>query len=263
MKQDSLARRVLLAASLAVVMNLSAGPALAAEAMNPDADEILRSMSAFLAGTKTFSVSTDISNEIITQQGQKLQFTAYATVLWQRPSNFRLTRKGRFVDAAIIYDGKKLTVLGGNQNVYVQRDVAGTSDDAIHELEGGMGLSLPGADMLLADPYAALTSGLTSSAYYGTTFVGEVECHHLAFRTPDVDWQMWVKVGDEPLPMKYVITTKWMTGAPQYSVQFSQWNTKPVVAASQFEFTPPEGAEKLEAVTVDETGEFVLKQEDK
>lgn len=263
MKQDSLARRVLLAASLAVVMNLSAGPALAAEAMNPDADEILRSMSAFLAGTSTFSVSTDISNEIITQEGQKLQFNAYATVLWQRPSNFYLTRQGRFVDGAIIYDGKKLTVFGESQNTYVQRDVAGTNDDAIHELEGGMGLSLPGADMLLADPYAALTSGLTSSAYYGTAFVGGVECHHLAFRTPDADWQLWVKAGDEPLPMKYVITTKWMTGAPQYSVQFSQWNTKPVVAASRFTFTPPKDAVKLEALAVDETGEFMLKQEDK
>ena len=78
-----------------------------------------------------------------------------------------------------------------------------------------------------------------------------------------MDWQIWVKAGDEPLPMKYVITTKWMTGAPQYSVQLSNWNTKPVIASSRFKFVAPKGADKLEALPVDETGEITDKQESK
>ncbi len=63
------------------------------------------------------------------------------------------------------------------------------------------------------------SSGAVSSGYYGTAYVGGIECHYLSFRSTKVDLQLWVKVGDEPLPMKYVITSKWITGAPQYSVQ--------------------------------------------
>ena len=63
--------------------------------------------------------------------------------------------------------------------------------------------------------------------------------------------------------MKYVITTKWMAGAPQYSVQLSNWNTKPVIAADEFKFVPPKGAERLKALAVDEAGEITGKQEGK
>ena len=61
MKHECGSRRGLVAAILAIVV-LAAGPMMAGQAMNPDADEILRSMSSFLSGTKAFSVAIDISN---------------------------------------------------------------------------------------------------------------------------------------------------------------------------------------------------------
>ena len=74
-------------------------------------------------------------------------------------------------------------------------------------------------ELLLNDPYGIRSSGVESDVYVGVTYVHGVECHHLAFRENKVDWQLWVKAGDTSLPMKYVITSKWMTGAPQYTVQ--------------------------------------------
>jgi len=124
-------------------------------------------------------------------------------------------------------------------------------------------LSFPGADLLLADPYAVLSSGVTSSGYYGKSYVGGVQCHHLAFRTAKVDWQIWVKDGGEPLPMKYVITSKWMAGAPQYSIELSDWNLKPAIPADRFGFVVPQGAKKLETLAVDEAGEFTAPEEGK
>lgn len=256
-------RRHFLVASLAACLSLPALNVFAAEGINPHADEILRAMSEHLANIKTFSFHADISNEMITTEGQKLQFNSRASVLLERPSHFYITRQGRFADVALYFDGSKMTMFGKGMNAYVQKDVAGTIDDAIRALEQSTGLGLPGADLLLANPYAALAAGVTSSGYYGTANVGGVECHHLAFRTPQVDWQLWVKTGNDPLPMKYVITTKWMTGAPQYSVQLSDWNTKPVIAAGQFTFVAPADARKLDALNVDEMGEIVPTQEAK
>ena len=242
--------------SIAIAIGLFAGPASAAD-LNPDADEILHSMSSFLAGTQSFSVDADIENEIINLEGQKLQFNSSSTSLIDRPSRLYVTRRGRVVDAELRYDGATLTVFSRKLNAYVKRDLSGTIDDAIVAIESGTGLSAPGADLLLSDSYAAVSSGVVSSGYYGTAYVGGIECHHLAFRADEVDWQLWVKAGDEPLPMKYVITTKWVTGAPQYSVQLSNWNLKPQVADQQFELSPPEGAQRVEALTVDEAGEMM------
>jgi hypothetical protein len=244
-------------------LGLSAGAAMAAQGMDPNADEILRSMSKFLADTKAFSVSADISNEIISVEAQKLQFNGHATVLVERPSRFHATRKGRFADAEMIFDGSKLTVYGKTAKAYFQKDVAGTIDQAIPALEREVGLSLPGADLLLSNPYAVLTAGVTSSGYHGIAQVGGMPAHHLSFRTPKVDWQIWVKDGAEPLPLKYVITTKWLTGAPQYSVTLSNWNTKPAIAADRFKFVAPAGARNLQTLVVDETGELALPEEKK
>ena len=201
------AKQGLLAASLAVGFGLSAGIAWAAAGINPDADEILQSMSKFLAGTQSFSVDADISNEVINLDGQKLQFNNRSTMLIDRPSRLHVTRKGRFVDADIVYDGTKLTIYGKNLNAYVQKDLPGTIDDVIAGIESQTRFSAPGADLILSDPYAALISGVVNSGYYGTAYMGGVETHHLGFLNAKVDLQLWVIAGDVTLPMKYVITS--------------------------------------------------------
>ncbi len=256
MRNDRWARRGLRAMTVVGLVGSFGGPAVAAEGLNPHADEILRAMSKFLAGTPAFSVSADIGNEILTEQGQKLQFSSSATAVVQRPSRAYFSRQGGLADAEVFFDGKQLTLYGKTAKAYVQKDLAGTLDQALNALEKGLGISLPGGDLLVADPYAALTAGVTSSGYYGIEYVGGVAAHHLAFRTPQVDWQIWVKEGDEPLPLKYVITTKWTTGAPQYSVQFSNWNTKPAIAANRFGFVAPKDVVRLDALPVNEMGEL-------
>ena len=99
---------------------------------------------------------------------------------------------------------------------------------------------------------------LVSGIYLGTTFVNGEECHYMAFRTDVADWQIWVRSGDEALPMKYVVTSKWTTGSPQYSVRFRNWDTSPSLAANRFVFTPSGADRKLETIPVNEVGEFNL-----
>ena len=76
-----------------------------------------------------------------------------------------------------------------------------------------------------------------------------------------VDWQLWVRTGGEPLPMKYVITSKWVTGAPQYSARFRDWNTKPEIGADRFVFTPPEGVKKLDQLLFDGPSQVCVESE--
>ena len=263
MSAEGISKRGLLAAAVALVAGLAAGPAIAQGGINKDADEILRAMSTFLGGTKAFSLAAHISNEVISKEGEKLQMNSYATVVFQRPSGFYFHRQGRLADVEAFFDGKTVSLFGKNRDIFVQKEVAGTTDDAFAVITSQIGIDLPGVDLLAAGPYAVLSAGVTSSGYHGTDYVGGVECHHLSFREDEVDWQLWVRTGDEPLPMKYVITTKWLTGAPQYSVELSNWNLKPVIPAGRFTFAVPKGATKLEALAVDEAGELTLGEENK
>jgi hypothetical protein len=128
----------------------------------------------------------------------------------------------------------------------------------VEELRASTGLDAPGMDLLSADPYSVLTEDVSQGVHVGTGIVGGVECEHLAFRNPRVDWQIWISKGEPPLPMKYVITTKWVTGAPQFGLRLSNWNVAPQFDATLFTFTAPPDAKKLEGVQADAIGEVTL-----
>ena len=77
--------RGLAALSLLLGFGLQAGCAWAGGNLNPDADEILRSMSKSPAGTKAFSVAADMSTDVVTVEQQKLQFNGHADRVIERP----------------------------------------------------------------------------------------------------------------------------------------------------------------------------------
>jgi hypothetical protein len=232
---------------------------MSADGMDPAVEKILKSMSAYLGGLPSFSTIADVDNEVIDLSGQKLQFSSSVTIAAARPGKLYVSRQGAFADMEIIFNGKTLTINGKGLNIYTQIAGLGSIDDAINTVRDEIGLDAPGADLLYADPNISLSSGVVSSTYLGTDYVNGVECHNLAFREAKTDWQLWVQAGDAPLPMKYIITTKWVTGAPQYSVRFRDWNTKPKFEANKFEFSAQEGARKIETIEANEVGELMIK----
>ena len=251
----------LLVFALIFAFYLAPGPVMSVEDVDPDADNILKSMSSYLGEMEAFSMNADIDFEIVSRNGQKLQFSSFATAVLKRPAEFHIQRKGMIANLDFIFDGKTLTLHGKNLNVYAQIEVPGTIDDAIRAYELETGIPAPGADLLFTDPYTILSSGVDNSVYLGIAYVNGVECHHLAFREAKVDWQLWVKTGDAPLPMKYVITSKWHTAAPQYEIRFRDWDTNPQINDGQFTFSAPEGVTRLETMLVNEMGEFITEED--
>jgi len=84
--------------------------------------------------------------------------------------------------------------------------------------------------------------------------VGGVQCDHLAFRGPVVDWQMWIQDGAQPLLRKYVITTKDLAGWPQFTLVVRDWNLAPSFGDSRFSFVPSAGARQIEFLQLNQTG---------
>lgn len=255
-------RRFILAGAIASV-SLLAGPAMSADNIEPAVDKVLKSMSTYMSGLSVFSMNADIDNEFVDLAGQKLQLSSGAEIIMERPGKFYIHRQGAYADAEFIFNGEVLTLHGKGKNIYKQINSPGSTDNAFNTLAFETGLDVPGADLLLENPYPSLTSDINSSSYLGTAYVDGIECHYMAFRQDRVDWQLWVQTGETPLPMKYIITSKWVTGAPQYTIQFRDWNTNPRIKADQFTFTAPKGAREIETIQVNEIGELMTEEDQK
>jgi hypothetical protein len=249
--------RSLLAA--AVGLALSCAPAWSQSAIDKDANDILVASMNYLKGLKTFSVDYDADHEIVDKAGQKIQYSASGSLIASRGEGFRMTRKGPLADVAVAFDGKIISLYGKTLNAFAQIESPGPSiDEAVEEFRVSTGLDAAGADLMSSDPYSVLTEGATEGTLVGEAFVDGEVCDHLAFRTDAVDWQIWIRQGDQPLPLKHVITTKWVTAAPQYALRLSNWNVAPKVDGKLFSFTPPADAKKIEHIYSDEIGELSL-----
>ncbi len=236
-------RRGHIAAILALALVATVPAALAEEG---DAKSILKAMSDYVGSQKTIELTFDSDIEVITPQLEKIQFTNSGGALLSRPDKLRAHRIGGYADVEMVFDGKTVSVLGKNVNGYAQFDGPGSVDELVEVLRTGHGVALPGADLLLSNSYDALVAGVLEAKHIGRGVVDGVECEHLAFRNFDTDWQLWVEVGDRPVPRKLVITSKTVNNAPQYTLRVKDWKTGVEPGADAFAFTPPEGAQKLE-----------------
>ncbi len=219
-------------------------------AVEPEAQQILRKMSDYLSSLKQFTFQGDITTDVILFSGQKLQNSGSIDISIRRPNRFYLTRKGNYVDQAFYYDSKTLTLLGKKVNFYASIDALPTIEETLDKAIEEVGLIAPGADIIYQNTYGVLMEDVESGFYAGLSTIQDVECHHLAFRKSEVDWQIWIENDDTPLPCKYLITSKWTRGEPQFSVVFFNWNTAAKLKDELFVFTPPEGAEKIEFIPV-------------
>ncbi len=232
------------AAALSLIVALGA-PA-GARADEADAKSLLKAMSDYMAAQDAISFGYDATLEVVTKDGQKLALASSGAVTLNRPDKIRATRSGGFADIEMLFDGKTLTLFGKTANLFTQVDVPGTVDHLVNELRDTYNRPLPAADLLLSNAYDELMLDVVDIKDLGSGVIGGVECDFLAFRTAEVDWQIWIAHGDRPYPCRYVITSKKITNEPQYTIQVRDWKTGGEVASDDFAFNNPTTAEKID-----------------
>lgn len=226
-------RRLVAAAAFMAAFTVAAP----ARAQDGDPTEILKAMSDYLAEQTVFAFSFESAVEAVTKDFEKLQFVSSGSVTVNRPDKIRVTRTGGFIDAELVFDGSTLTVYGRNLNAYAQVEGTATLDE-IGEQLADVGAEPPGADLLVSDVFDVLTDGVTDAKHVGTANVHGVPCEYLAFRKADVDFQIWIAIGERPVPVRYALTSKHEAQAPQYAVEISDWRFGEEVGPADFEFDP-------------------------
>ena len=137
--------------SAALTMIIVSGTFAGASAGEAEAKTILKAMSDYLAAQTAISFAYDTNFEIVTKDHQKLLLASSGKVDLGRPDKFRATRSGGFANVETIFDGKTLTLLGKDANLYTQADIPGTVDHLVDELRDKYQRPVPGADLLLVE----------------------------------------------------------------------------------------------------------------
>jgi len=148
--------------------------------VDSDARGVLDAMSAYLGGLARFSVTYSAVDDIVTTEGQKVQFLHGGELLVQGPDRLRALRRGAAGAAEIILVGRDFILFRGEANAFLRLPAPSIAAavEAVHRL----GFDAPGGDLLAERPFDSATTDFVSGLHVGMTFIDGVEVHHLAFR---------------------------------------------------------------------------------
>jgi len=226
-------------------------PAAAQSVIEPEAKQILKRSMDYLGGLQRVRLITDNSTEVVLEDGQKLQFDSSTAASIQRPNRFHAVRFGELADQEFFYDGKTLTLHQVDAGFYATVAAPPTLDGMLDFARDSLDIVAPAGDFLYSDAYELLMDGVDSGFVVGETVVGGQLCDHLAFSKPGTDFQVWVARGEQPLPIKLVITSRDVLNAPQFTVVIREWDIAPDLPSETFTFVQPEDAAAIEFIVLE------------
>jgi len=219
----------------------------AANPVDPEAIQALKDMGAHLQSLKRFEVEIDLTAERVLADGQKLQHSATAELQVVRPNKMRVRMSSPRSVRELFYDGKTVTLFTPALKTYSQAEFSDNLGVLVEKLKQRFGIEVPAADLFVWGTPEAPFDAIQSAMFAGQDFVDEVLCNHYAFRQGELDWQIWLSAGANPLPLRLVITNRSDEARPQ-SVTVFDWKKNPGFKDSTFRFVPPKGASEAKFV---------------
>jgi len=212
------------------------------------ADELLRRTSDYLAQAPFYSVNAEVWQDAELDSGQRFQATRTIDLEMRRPNRLHFEVRSTRHNRGIWYDGKSLSILNRNRNLYGTAPAPGTLDEMLDVAAVRFGMTIPLEDLMQSNPYTNAVRKVSAGTYLGPTTVLGVSCEHLAFTQTNIDWQVWIEDGPKPVPRKIVITYKDEAGSPEYMALLSKWDFVTKLPDFVFNFEPPPGAQKIDMV---------------
>jgi hypothetical protein len=243
-------RTALLTAAVLAPLAAVAAPTDENVRIDPRANAAVRQMSDYLTHLQSFRFRGSSVTDMVTHEGQKVQTVVDERVAIKRPNRFRVERRNPIIDATVRYDGRSLSVYGKRTGYYATAPMPPRLRETIDVLRDRYGIEAPAADLFVENPYDELMQDVLVGRYIGIEPIDGVPCQHLAFQGKNVDWQIWIEQGPRPLPRRYAITSKHDRAEPEFGVMLSEWEPNVVLADSDFQFSPPPGATKIEMRTL-------------
>lgn len=241
-----------------LTLGLLAASLLPAAAAEPNADQILRQMSATLSAARQLSFKATRHLDTGLVAGREVPEDAKVKVRVQRPNKIATASGGRDSARSFYADGQTATLVDRKMNLYATVPMKTSIDGLVKRLDTRFGFTPPLAEFVLSDPYKEMSKQIRKSSVVGTGRIGWTECHRLALVGDLADADLWVGVKDH-LPRRLIATFKQLDGQPQLRINFSGWNLAATTRDQDFTFVPPKGVQKIYMIPTAEAGKLTRK----
>ena len=208
--------------------------------------DALKEMSNFLMTAKTLAITSQGTMDAVTNDGQRIQLDGTTQYKIRRPG-FVIDYDSTIKSRRFIYDGKTFTVYSPKLGFYATVPAPATNREVLDKIYSKFGIALPLEDLFRwGDGSQADRIPALKSAYeVGTATIDGVLTDHFAFREADVDWEVWIQQGDQPLPRKFVIINRNDPAKPTFTARLD-WTINPNFTDADFAFVPDANAKRIQ-----------------
>lgn len=241
--------------SVSVVMGLAAVPLHAAQPaavevpahqLEPKALEILKAMSARLAGAPGMSFTAITTYEKPSRLGPPLAYNTVAQVNLQRPDRLRVLTSGDGPATQFYYDGKQAYAYEPKENLLAQAEAPPTIDATLEAAYQRAAIYFPFTDVIVTDPYKDLARDMRLAFYIGqSTVVGDTTTDVIAYANDVVFVQAWIGTQDK-LPRMLRAVFRDDPSQARHQVAFSDWKLESALSADFFRPEHIENAHRIQ-----------------
>ena len=213
--------------------------------LEPRAMELLKATSARLAAAKSMSFTATVNYEYPSQLGPPIAYTMRYDVTMQRPDKLKVVMPGDGPASEFYYDGKVMMAYAPAENLVAVADAPATIDAALKTAYDTAAIYYPFADLLVTDPYAALTDGAILAFYIGPSgVVGGTKTDMVAWANDDVFLQIWIGV-DDKLPRRLRAIFRTDPLELRHEMELSNWQLDGPIAQDTFASQKAQAAKRI------------------
>jgi hypothetical protein len=213
--------------------------------LEPKAMDLLKAVSDRLAAAKSMTFTAIVGYEYPSKLGPPIVYTSRYDVTMQRPDKLRVLMPGDGPASEFYLDGKQMIAFAPVENLAAFTDAPPTIPAALDKAFTTAGIYFPFEDLLVPDPFAALTKGAILAFYVGPSAnIGGVRTEMVAWASKDVFLQIWIGA-DDKLPRRVRAMFSADPLALRHQVDYSDWKLDPVIAPDTFASAKAQSAGRM------------------
>ena len=213
--------------------------------LEPRAMDLLKATSARLAAAKSMSFTATVSYEYPSKLGPPIEYRTRYDVTMQRPDKLKVVIPGDGPASEFYYDGKQMMAFAPAENLVAVVDAPATIDAALKAAYDTAAIYYPFSDLVVADPYAALTDGAILAFYVGPSGnVGGTKTDMVVWANDDVFLQIWIGV-DDKLPRRIRAIYRTDPLELRHEMDLSNWQLDGSIAQDAFTSQKAQAAKRI------------------
>jgi hypothetical protein len=202
--------------------------------LEPRAIDLLKAMSARLAGARTMTFTAVSTYESPTHIGPPLAYTTISEVTLQRPDKLRVITPGDGPASEFYYDGKTMMAYAPAEHLVAVADAPPTIDGVLKAAYDSAAIYFPFTDVIVADPYQDFADKLEYAFVIGQSrVVGGTTTDMVAIVSDRVFGQIWIGA-DDKLPRMFRAVYADDPSRLRHQVEFSSWRLDGQIPADAF-----------------------------